>query len=71
MNFANFFPDSNVTISGLFPKFPINCTLFIMFLVFYYYRKTIFAINQTKSQIAMDLHDEAGSILTRLYMLTR
>ena len=43
----------------------------LLFLVFYYHRKTIFAINQTKSQIAMDLHDEAGSILTRLYMLTR
>jgi hypothetical protein len=43
----------------------------LLFLVFYYHKKTIFAINQTKSEIAMDLHDEAGSILTRLYMLTR
>lgn len=46
-------------------------TILLLLLVFHYYRKTIFVINQTKSEIAMDLHDEAGSILTRLYMLTR
>lgn len=39
--------------------------------VLYYHKKVIFEIKNTKFKIAMDLHDEAGSILTRLYMLTR
>jgi two-component system sensor histidine kinase DesK len=37
----------------------------------HYYRRTISVANDTKNRIAMDLHDEAGTILTRLLMLTR
>lgn len=45
--------------------------ILLSILSIHYYRRTISVANDTKNRIAMDLHDEAGTILTRLLMLTR
>ena len=42
------------------------CLLFI-----YFYFRTLHIKAQTKSRIAMDLHDESGTILTRLLLLSK
>lgn len=42
------------------------CLLFI-----YFYFRSLYIKAQTKSRIAMDLHDESGTILTRLLMLSK
>lgn len=44
--------------------------LFILIIVvIYFYSRSIKIENDTKSRIAMDLHDEAGTILTRLSLM--
>jgi two-component sensor histidine kinase len=46
--------------------------LFILIIVIiYFYFKSIKVENETKSRIAMNLHDEAGTILTRLSLLVQ
>ena len=44
--------------------------LFILIIVvIYFYLRSVKIENETKSRIAMDLHDEAGTILTRLALM--
>ncbi len=43
----------------------------LILVIFYFYIKSIKVENETKSRIAMNLHDEAGTILTRLSLLVQ
>jgi hypothetical protein len=43
----------------------------LILVIFYFYAKSIKVENETKSRIAMNLHDEAGTILTRLSLLVQ
>lgn len=84
--FGNEIKEKNYTLSAYKPyletksflklliylaAFLLIAGIILLSFVIYYSKKVIFEIKNTKSKIAMDLHDEAGSTLTRLFMLTR
>jgi two-component sensor histidine kinase len=77
--FGEFVGEKSFTISANTPFFyrtEFLMTVFILVIVFYvlfvyYFIRSVRIRAKTKARIAMDLHDESGTILTRLLLISK